>query len=244
MGWGKQWSKPWSVVDNTDKLETPFCFGKVTCKVVLLLFSHPVMSDCDLRDLSKLRPPVPHHPLKFAQVHVHCISDQPSAISSFDTLFSFCPQSYPASGTFPMSQLFASGDQNTGVSASAFSPSYEYSGLISFKIDWFDLLAVQGLSQESSLAPQFEGNNSWCSDFFIVQLSQLYVTTGKTIVLTFVSRVMSLLFNTLPGFVIAFLPRSNCHLISWLQSPSIVILEPKKRKSVTASTFPLIFAMK
>ena len=134
-------------MDNTDKLETPFCFGKVTCKVVLLLFSHPVMSDCDLRDLSKLRPPVPHHPLKFAQVHVHCISDQPSAISSFDTLFSFCPQSYPASGTFPMSQLFASGDQNTGASASALVLPMSIQGGFPLRLLGLISLLSKGLSR-------------------------------------------------------------------------------------------------
>ena len=82
----------------------------------------------------------------------------------------------------------------------------------------------------------------WCSPFFTIQLSQPYMTTGKTTTLTIqtlVSRVMSLLFNTLSRFVIAFLPRSNCLLISWLQSISAVILEPKKRKSVTISTFYL-----
>ena len=106
------------------------------------------------------------------------------------------------------------------------------------KIGWFDLLALQGifgslLQHHSSKASTF-----WHSAFFTVQLSQLYVTTGKTIALTiqtFVSRVMSLLFNILSRFVIAFLP-SN-HLTSWLQPPSAVILEPQKRKSVTTSTF-------
>jgi len=94
--------------------------------------------------------------------------------------------------------------------------------------------------QESSPAPQFEGINSLVLCFFIVQLSQPYVTIGKIIALTirtFVGRVMSLLFNTLSRFVVTFLPRSNCLLISWLQSASTMILEPKKRKSVTASTF-------
>ena len=114
------------------------------------------------------------------------------------------------------------------------SPSNEHSGLISFRTDWLDLLAVQGtlkslLQQHSSKASIIQ-----CSAFFIVQLSQPYVTTRNTIALTiwtFVSRVMSLLFNTLSRFVIAFLPRSNHLLIS-----STVILEPKK-KSVTTSAF-------
>ena len=136
-----------------------------------------------------------------------------------------------------MSQLFASDDQNTG--ASNISPSSEYSGLISLKIDWFDLLVVQGTFRSLLQHHSSKASILWCSAFFTVQLSQLYVTNGKTIALTvwtFVSRVMSLLYNTLSRFVIVFLPRSK-HLISWLQSPSALILEPKKRKSVTPPTF-------
>ena len=105
------------------------------------------------------------------------------AISSSANPFSFCIQSFPASRSFPMSQLFTSGGQSTGPSASAsVSPSNVYSGLISFRIDWFDLLAVQG-TQESSPAPQFKSINFQCSAFFMVQLSHLYMT-GKTIALT------------------------------------------------------------
>ena len=119
------------------------------------------------------------------------------------------------------------------------SPSSEYSGLVSFRIDWLDLLAVQGtpkslLQHHSSKAPILQH-----SAFFIVQLSHPYMTTAKTIALTrqtFVGKVMSLLFNMLPRLVIAFLPRSKCLLISWLQSPSAVILEPTKIKSLTVST--------
>ena len=119
------------------------------------------------------------------------------------------------------------------------SPSNEYSGLISFRTDWLDLLAVQetlkGLFQHHSTKASILP----CSAFFIVQLSPLYMTIGKTIALTigsFVSKVMSLLFSTLTRFVTAFLPRSKHLLISWLQSPSTVILEKiKKIKSVTVS---------
>ena len=117
------------------------------------------------------------------------------------------------------------------------SPSSEYSGLISFRVDWLDLLAVQ----ESSAAPLAKASILRLSAFFMVQLSYPYMTTGKTIALTirtFVSKVMSLLFNMLSRFIIAFLPRSKCLLISWLESLSSVILEPKKIKSVTVSTFP------
>ena len=115
-----------------------------------------------------------------------------------------------------------------------------YLGLISLKIDWSDPLAVQGTLRSLLQHHSLKESILWCSAFFTVQLSQPYVTTGKNIALTiwtFVSRVMSLLFNTLSRFVIAFLPKSNYLLNSWLQSPSTVILEPKKRKSATTSTF-------
>ena len=115
----------------------------------------------------------------------------------------------------------------------------EYSGLVSIRIDWFDLLAVQGilkslLQHHSSKASILQG-----SAFFTVQLSHPYMTTGKTIALTrrtLVGKLMSLLLNMLSRLVITFLPRSKCLLISWLQSPSAVILEPPKIKSDTVST--------
>ena len=121
------------------------------------------------------------------------------------------------------------------------SISSEYSVLISFRIDWFDLLAVQG-----TLKSLLQHHNSKAlilqhSAFFMVQFSHLYMITGKTVALTtptFVSQVMSLLFNMLSRFVIAFLPRSKHLLILWLQSLSMVILEPKKIISVTVSFFP------
>ena len=111
------------------------------------------------------------------------------------------------------------------------SPSNEYSGLISFRIDWFDLLAAQGTLKSLLQHHSSKASILWLSVFFMVQLSHPHMTTGNTIYLTiqtFVSKVMSLLFNMLSRFVIAFLPRSKHLLISWLQSPSTVILEPKK----------------
>jgi len=117
------------------------------------------------------------------------------------------------------------------------NPSNEYSGLISFRIDWFDL-AVQGTIKSLLQHHSSKASILQCSAFFIVQISHPYMTTGKTIVLTrwtFVGKVMFLLFNVLSRFVIAFLPRSKCLLISWLKSASAVILEPKKIKSVTFS---------
>ena len=127
-----------------------------------------------------------------------------------------------------------------GIGASAFSisPSNEYSGLISFSIDWFDLLAVQRPLKSPSQDHSSKASNLWHSAFFVVQLSHPYMTTGKTIALTrqtLVSKVISLLFNMLSRLVIAFLPRSKHLLISWLQSPSAVILEPQKIKSLTVS---------
>ena len=127
------------------------------------------------------------------------------------------------------------------------SPSSEYSGLISFRMDWLDLLAVQGtlkslLHHHSSKALFLR-----CSAFFIVQLSHPYMTTGETIALTrwtFVGKVISLIFNMLSRLVIAFLPRSKCLLISWLQSPSAVILESKKLSLSLFPLFPHLFAMK
>ena len=110
------------------------------------------------------------------------------------------------------------------------SPSNEHSGLISFRMDWLDLLAVQGTVESLLQHHSSKASVLQCSAFFIVQLSHLYMTTGKTIALTrwtFVDEVMSLLFNMLSTLVITFLLRTKCLLISWLQSPSAVILEPK-----------------
>ena len=159
-------------------------------------------------------------------------------ISSSVIPFSSCLQSFPASGSFPMSWLFASGGLSIGASASVLPDAVQA---------WFPL-GLAGWSpccpkdsQESSPAPQFEGINSSAFSFlYSPTLTSIYMTTGKTIALTiqtFVGKMISLLFNILSRFVIAFLPRSNCLLISWQQSPSALILEPKKRKSVTASTF-------
>ena len=121
------------------------------------------------------------------------------------------------------------------------SPSNEHPGLISFRMDWLDLLAVKG-----TLKSLFQHHSSKASilrhsAFFIVQLSHPYMTTGKTIALTrqtFIDKVTFLLFNMLSSLIITFLPRSKRLLISWLQSPSVVILEPPKIKSATVSTVP------
>ena len=127
-----------------------------------------------------------------------------------------------------MSQFFISGGQSIGASAS----------VLPMKKNWLDLLAVQETVKSLLQHHSSKASILQCSAFFLVQLSHPYMTTGKIIALTrwtFVGKVMSLLFNMLSRFVIVFLPRSRCLLISWLQSPSAVILEPKKIKSVTVS---------
>ena len=151
-------------------------------------------------------------------------------ISSSIISFSSCLQSFPASGSFPMSQFFTSGGQSIGASI---SPSSECSELISFRIDWFDLPpCCPRDSQESPPTPHFKNINSLALSFLYgPTLTSTYMTTAKTIALTrwtSVSKIMSLLFNMLSRLVIAFVPSSQCLLISWLQSPSAVILEPKK----------------
>ena len=152
--------------------------------------------------------------------------------------FSSYLQTFPASGAFPITRIRWPKSKSFSL---IISPSNGYSRLISFWIDQFDLLAVQGTLK--SLLQHYSSKASilWCSAFFMVQLSHSYMSTGKIIALTirtFVGKVMSVLFNILSKFVIAFLPRSMRLLISWLQSPSAVILEPKKIKSVTVFTFP------
>ena len=118
------------------------------------------------------------------------------------------------------------------------SPSNEHPGLISFRMDWLDLLAIQGTLKSLLQHHCSKASILWCSAFFIVQLSHPYMTSGKTISFTrqtIVGKVMSLLFNVLSRLVITFLPRSKCLLISWLQSQSSVIFEPKKIKPLTIS---------
>ena len=161
------------------------------------------------------------------------------AVSSSIAPFSSCPQSFPASGSFSGSHLFASGGQNFGASS---SPS-----VLPINIQYWFPSGLTGLISllSKGLSTVFSSTTVWKHQFFGTQPSlqsnsHPYMTTGKSIALTrqnFVSKVISLLFNTLSRFFITFLPRSNHLLISWLQSPSTVILESKKMKSVTVSTF-------
>jgi len=142
-----------------------------------------------------------------------------------------------------MSQFFASDGQSIRVSASAsVLPMNEYSGLISFRMDWLDLLAIQGILKSLLQHHSSKASIIWHSAFFIVQLSHPYMTTGKTIALTrltFVGKVMSLLFNMLFRLVITFLPRSKRLLISWLQSLSAVIWRPLPPK-IKSATVPIV----
>ena len=114
--------------------------------------------------------------------------------------------------------------------------SNEYSGLISFRMDWLDLLVVQWTLKSLLQHRSSKASILWCSAFFIIQLSHSYMTNGKTIALTFVGKVMFLLFNMLSRLVIVFLPRSKHLLISWLQLPSAVILEPQR---IVCNCFPI-----
>ena len=135
-----------------------------------------------------------------------------------------------------MSQLFASGGQSIGVSAST---SVLPMNIQSFRMDWLDLLAVQGTLKSVLQYHSSKASILWCSAFFIVQLSHPCMTTGKTTALTrrtFAHKVMSMLFNMLSRLLMTFLPGSKRLLISWLQSPYAVILEPPKLKSDTVST--------
>ena len=160
-----------------------------------------------------------------------------STISSSIIPFSSCPQSFPASGSFPMSQLFTEGGQSIGASASA--------SVLPMNIqDWFPLglTGVQGTLKSLLQHHSSKASILWRSAFFMVQLSHLDMTTGKTIALTrqtFIDKSNVSLFNMLSRLVITFLPRSKCLLISWLQSPSAVILEPPKIFSHYFHCFPI-----
>ena len=184
--------------------------------------------------------PVHHQLPESTQTHVHWVSD---AIQLSHPLLFPCPLLRPS--IFPSIRIFSNESAlcirwpKSWSFTFNISPSNEHPGLISFRMDWLDLLAVQGTlksllqhdSSKSSILRQ--------SAFFIVQLSHLYMTTRKTIALTrrtFVGKVMSLVFNMLFRLIITFFPRSKHLLISWLQSPSTVILEPRKIKSATVST--------
>ena len=184
---------------------------------------------CDPMNRSTPGLPVHHQLPESTQTHVHWVGDaiQPSHSLSSPLLLSSI---FPSIRVFQNASALCMWWPKYWSFSCKTTPSNEYSGLISFRMDWLDLLAVQGtlksLQHHSSKASILQ-----CSAFFMVQLLNPYMTTGKTIALTiwtFVGKVMSLLFNMLSRLVITFLLRSKCLLISWLQSPSAVILEPRK----------------
>ena len=176
--------------------------------------------------------PVHHQTPELAQTHVHRVGD---ATQFSRLLLSPSPPAFNLASirVFANESVLCIRWPKFWSFSFSISPSNEYSGLTSCRMDWLDLLAVQG-----TLKSLLQHHSSKASAFFMVQLSHSHMTTEKTIALTrwtFVRKVMSLLFNTLSRLVIAFLPRIKCLLISWLQSSSAVILEPKKIKSATVS---------
>ena len=212
-------------------LAASLCYDSVINNIIQCQFSPSVMSDSlQPHELQLARPPCPS-----PSPGVHSNS-RPlgwwchSAISSSVVPLSSCPQSLPASESFPMSQLFAWGGQSTGVSASASFLPKNTQGWS--PLEWTDWISLQS----KGLARVFSNTtvqklSSLELSFLSVQLSHSYMTTGKTIALTrrtFVGKVISLLLNMLSRLLITFLPRSKHLLISWLKSPSAVILEPQK----------------
>ena len=181
--------------------------------------------------------PVHQHLPEFTQTHVHRVSD---AIEPSHPLSSPSPPAPNPSQHQSLFQWVNSLHEVAKYWSFSFSiiPSKEHPGLISFRMDWLDLLAVQGTLKNLLQHHSSKASILQCSAFFMIQLSHPYMTTGKAIALTrqtFVGQVMSLLFNMLSRLVITFLSRSKGLLISWLQSPSAVILEPPKIKSDTVS---------
>ena len=198
---------------------------------------------CNPMNCSTPSLPVHHQLPEFTQNHVHQVND------AIQLSHHLSPTSPPAPN--PPSIRDFSNESTlrmrwTKYWSFSFSiiPSKEHPGLISFRMDWLDLLAVQGTLKSLFQHHSSKASILRCSAFFTVQLSHPYMPTGKTIALTrqtFVGKVMSLLFNMLSRLVITFLPMSKGLLISWLQSPSAVILEPKKIKSDTFHCVPNYF---
>ena len=206
----------------------------ICCSITKLCPTLCNSMDCNMPGFLVLR-----YLLEFAQIHVHWVG-MPSNHLISCCPFSSCPQSFPTSGPFPMSRVFASGGHSIGLSASA--------SVLAMNIQGWSPLGLTDLMslQSKGLSRVFSSTTFVKHQFFGTQpsfLSNCYISTwllGKPLTLTiriFVNKVKSLLFDTPSRFVIAFFSRSKCLLISWLQSLSTVILEPKKIKSVTGSTF-------
>jgi len=200
--------------------------------------AHGHLTLCDPMDCSVPRLPVHHQFLALTQIHVHQVSD---AILASHPLLSPSPPTFNLSqyhGLFSKESFLCIRWPKYCSFSFSISPSNEHPGLISFRMYWLDLLAVQGTLNSLLQNHSTKASILQHSVFFKVQLSRPYMTPGKTIALTrqtFVRKVMSLLLNILPRFVIAFLPRSKHLLISWLQSPSAVILEPPQIKLLSIS---------
>ena len=210
---------------------------------LLSLFSLSVMSDSlPPHRLQQAGFPVFHHLLKFAQTHICWVSD---AIQPSDPLLPPSPPAFSLASIRVFSNQLALDIRwpNYWSFSFSISPYNEYSGLISFKIDWFELLESKRLSRV------FSSNTVWKHKFFTAwpslwSNSHIHTWLWEKSHMDLCQQLIPLLFNTLSRFLIAFLPRSMYLLISWLQSPSAVILEPKKIKSVTVSIFPHLFAIK
>ena len=187
--------------------------------------------------------PVLYHLLEFAQTYVHWAGD---AIQESHPLSSPSPPALNLSQPQGLFQWVCTSHQVAKVLELQLQHQFfQYSGVISFRVDWFDLFAVQGTPKTIHQHHSSKSSILWHSAFFMVQLSHPYMTTGKTKALsrhTFVGKVMSLLFNMLSRLFTAFLPRSKCLLISWLQSTSAVILKHRKIKSSHCfHCFPIYF---
>ena len=194
-------------------------------------FSHSVMSN-------SLRPHEPQH------ARLPCPSPTPGVYPNSCPLSILLPSIFASIRVFSNESALRSRWPKYWSFSFNISPSNEHPGLISFRVDWLDLLAVQGTLKSLLQHHCSKASILQRSAFFVLQLSHPYMTTGKTIALTrrtFVDKVMSLLFNMLSRLVITFFPRSKRLLISWLQSPSAVMLEPKKN---SLPLFPHLFAMK
>ena len=240
-----QWTSIRSVADfSSDEMETR---GRGMTYSVFCSVTQSCVTLCNPMGCSTPGFPVLQHLLELAQTHVHWVGDaiQSNHLTSV-IHFSSCLLSLPASGSFPISCLFASVSQSIGASASVLPINIQ--GWFLLGLTRFDLLAVQGTVKSLLQHHNSKASILQCSVFFMIQLSHQYMTTRNTTsmtIWTFVGKVMSLLFNTLSRFGIALLPRSKHLLISWLQSHSVVILEPKKIKSCHCSYIsPHLFAMK
>ena len=210
------------------------CFSSVQ----FISVAQSCLTLCDPVNYSMPGLPVHHRLPEFTQTHVHRGGDASSHLIPCHPLL-LLPLIPPSIRVFSSESALRMRWPKYWNFSFSIIPSKEYPGLISFRMHWLDLLADQGTLKSPLQHCSSKASTLWHSAFFTVQLSHPYMTTGKTIALTrwtFVGKVMSLFFNMLSRMVITFLPRSKHLLISWLQPPSAVILEPRKIKSDTVST--------